>query len=120
MSVVKGLFYQFRRDRVVSRAGQPVQTRPAMEVGLVMSREEAFREVRSGRDVYTPAREDAYRLALRLAPATPAMEIHQPRIASPTGRWDVYFPHFHPGGDHERFGHIFFGERGQDPGGGRP
>ncbi len=26
---------------------------------------------------------------------------------------DVYFRHYHPGGDHDKFGHIFFGQRGE-------
>src|SRR5208282_1971873 len=110
-----GVFYQFRRDRVVSRPGQPLQVRKGIELGFVVSPEDAYREVRAGRDVYTLAKRDAYRLAVRLDRTTPLMEIHQPQMPSPTGRWDVYFPHFHPGGDHENFGHIFFGGRGEDP-----
>jgi hypothetical protein len=115
MLAFKGFFYEFHKERIVSRPGQPLQMLQGIEVGPMIPREEAFRQARAGKDVCTPARDDAYNLALKLDPATPAHEPpHNPRMPSPTGRLDVYYPHFHPGGDHLNYGHIFCGERGED------
>ena len=114
MLAFKGLFYEFHRERIVSRPGQPLRVQQGIEVGPAITKEEAFRQARAGKDVYTPAREDAYRLALKLDPATPEFEPpRNPRKPSPTGRLDVYFSHYHPGGDHLNYGHIFYGERGE-------
>jgi hypothetical protein len=106
VDVIKRDFYEFHPGRVVSRAGQEIKVKEGIEIGPRISRENALREVRSGKDVYTLAREDAYRLAVQVGSG-------KPRKASPTGRVDVYFRHYHPGGDHDRFGHIFFGQRGE-------
>lgn len=114
MDVVRSLFYEFHTERIISRPGQPLMTRTGIEVGPQISRESAFREVKAGRNVYTLERQGAYHLAIQIDSKTPAFEIpHHPPQASPTGRMDVYFPHFHPGADHDAYGHIFFGERGQ-------
>ena len=115
MGVIRGLFYEFHTERVVSRPGQPLATRTGIEVGPQISNEIALRDVRAGRDVYTLAREDAYRLAVQVVPGKPVKEIpHDPSKAAPTGRVDVYFQHYHPGGDHDKFGHVFFGQRGEN------
>jgi len=114
MEVIRGTFYEFHSERVISRPGQPLDTRGGIEVGPVISREVALQHVKAGHDVYTLNSEDAYRLALQVTHGKPVQEVpHHPRQASPTGRMDVYFRHYHPGGDHEQFGHIFFGRRGE-------
>jgi hypothetical protein len=45
----------------------------------------------------------------------PVDEIHKPGVPSPTGRVDVYFQHFHPGGIHhaEGGGGVYYGGRGE-------
>ena len=116
-AVFAGRFYEFEKHRVVSRPGQPLVTRAGIEIGREISREDAFRRVRSGKDVYTPAKQDAYRLATEVQEGrTPFEEIHRPKTPSPTGREDVYYRHYHPGGLHPGEGgpgHVFFGERGE-------
>ena len=115
-TVFKGRFYDFERQRVISRAGQPLETRTGIEIGREISREDAFKRVRAGKDVYTPGKQEAYRLAADVLNGTPLEEIHKPNTPSPTGREDVYFRHFHPGGVHPGEGgpgHVYFGERGE-------
>ena len=110
-----GYFYEFHKDRAISRPGQPLDTRVGLEIGPPITGEDAFRQAKTGKDVYTFAREDAYKLALQLNPGKPIPEgPHAPPKPSTTGREDVYFRHFHPGGLHDRFGHIFFGQRGEN------
>jgi len=118
MQVIAGLFYEFHRYRVVSRAGQPIQTKTNVEVGPKIGREDALHQVRNGKDVYTHRRSDAESLAESAYGA-------DPKCDSPHGQ--AYFPHFHPGGEHPDFppgqpgrpraiagpGHIFFGSRGE-------
>ena len=110
----RGCFYEFHRDRAISRPGQPYDARVGIEIGPPINKEDAFRRAKAGKDVYTLAREDAYRLVLQLNSGSATLHPpHHPPEASPTGRKDVYFRHFHPGGDHDQFGHIFFGQRGE-------
>jgi hypothetical protein len=119
MQIQPGVFYEFHRYRVVSRAGQPIQTKTNVEVGPVISKEEALRQVRNGLDIYTFSRKDAEKLALSAYGIDPALEApHQPS----------FFQHFHPGGEHPEYpegqagrpraeqgpGHIFFGSRGEN------
>jgi hypothetical protein len=113
--VITGCFYEFHRERVVSRPGQPLSTKDGIEVGPYIAREEALRQLRAGRDVYTPRRQDAYRLARAAHGRMPVDEIHKPGVPSPTGRVDVYFQHFHPGGIHhaEGGGGVYYGGRGE-------
>ena len=115
MHVFAGRFYEFHRHRVISRPGQPISRKDGIEVGPPISREEALRQVQGGRDVYTPRKQDAYRLARDAHGRTPVEEIHKPRTPSPTGRVDVYFRHFHPGGIHhaDGGGGVYFGARGE-------
>jgi hypothetical protein len=114
MVAIRGAFYEFHAERVISRPGQPLDTRAGLEIGPLISQEVALQHARSGRDVYTLASEDAYRLAVQVSPGKPVQEApHHPPQPSPTGRMDVYFRHDHPGGDHDTFGHIFFGQRGE-------
>lgn len=114
MSVIASCFYEFHRERVISRPGQPLLTRTGIEVGPEISREKALRRVRAGRDIYTPRKLDAYQLACAAHGRAPVEEIHMPRVPSPTGRVDVYFRHFHPGGIHHAAGGggVYFGGRG--------
>jgi len=114
MQVFPSFFYDFKCERNVARAGQPLHLVGGIEIGLQMSAEVAFAKVRAGHDVYTLRESDAYRLALRIDPKLPKREIHEPKANAPTrsGRSDVYFSHYHPG-DNRRYGHIFFGGRGQ-------
>jgi hypothetical protein len=109
-----GAFYEFSRERVVSRAGQPIQTKDGVEIGLELSPERALRIVRGGGDVYTMRRQDAYRLALSAHGEPPVEEIHLPKERTQSGRKDVYFRHFHPGGVHHQDGGggVYFGDRG--------
>ena len=114
MDLIRSAFYEFHAERVISRAGQPLDTRPGIEIGPQISREDALRHAKAGRNVYTLTNEDAYRLAVQVSPGKPVQEIpHHPTLPSPKGRMNVYFRHYHPGGDHEQFGHIFFGQRGE-------
>ena len=114
MNIIAGVFYEFHAERVISRPGQPLDTRTGFEIGPQISMQVAAQHVGTGKDVYTLAKEDAYRLAVQVSPGEPALEEpHHPRQPSPTGRMDVYFRHYHPGGDHENYGHIFFGRRGE-------
>lgn len=114
MIPIRGVFYEFHRERVVSRPGQPLETRVGLEIGPQMTAAIALSRVKAGGDVYTLANEDAYKLALQVVPGRPVHETpHQPNQPSPTRRMDVYFRHYHPGGDHDNFGHIFFGQRGE-------
>ena len=114
VNVRDGYFYEFKRERNVARAGQPLHLVGGIEVGLQISIERAFEMVRAGHDVYTSRENDAYSLATRVDPKTPKNEIHRAKAHSPTrsGRDDVYFPHYHPG-NNRIYGHIFYGQRGQ-------
>lgn len=115
--IAAGSFYEFHRERVVSRAGQPLATQPGIEIGPLISRESALRRVRNGGDVYTPNKWDAYRLAKAVSRRIEPDEIHTPRpdAPSPSGRQDVYFRHYHPGGLHhsDGGGGVYFGGRGE-------
>jgi len=114
MIAVRGMFYEFHFERVNSRPGQPLDTRVGFEIGPMTTAETALSRVRSGGNVYTLVSEDAYRLALKVCAGRPTLDPpHHPGELSPTGRSDVYYRHYHPGGDHDNFGHIFFGERGE-------
>src|SRR5712692_10047029 len=115
---LRGQLYEFHAGRVISRPGQPIVTVVGVEIGPEISREEAFRQLRGGKDVYTLSKEDAYRLA------TP---VYYARPVEDTPHDQFYYSHFHPGGVHPQFdhdrpgrpravagpGHVFFGERGQ-------
>jgi hypothetical protein len=100
---VVGQFYEFDRGR------------PNQEIGPLISRNQALLRVRSGGDVYTPAASDAMSLAKDVHPRRAVWEgSHLPRVTD----WDFNslgnrrYPHYHPGGDHATYGHIFYGERG--------
>src|SRR5271168_5111375 len=102
MQIMARLFYEFHRFRVVSRAGQPIMVRENAEIGPIISREAAVRQVRNGKDVYTAQKSDAKDLAAGIYVTDPACE---------TPHGPTYFQHFHPGGEHAEF------PRGQE---GRP
>ncbi len=118
MEILPGLFYEFHSYRVVSRAGQPVLLKQNVEIGPIIGREEAVRQARNGKDIYTARKTDAEKLAAQLYHAEPVYE-------PPHG--PAYFQHFHPGGEHPVYpriqtgrphaeegpGHIFFGSRGE-------
>lgn len=119
MLLQSGLFYEFHRSRVVSRAGQPLLTKENIEVGPIINREDALHQVRNGKDVYTPRKSDAEKLAISVYGQNPVCDL--PRESN-------HFQHFHPGGLHpvfpdgqqgrpranEGFGHVFFGSRGEN------
>jgi hypothetical protein len=122
MVVFNGRFYEFHKERIISRPGAPLETRPGFEVGPEISRADAIRRLKLKGDVYTPAARDARSLATDVFPGRAAPEYdprHVPRNPTASGRQDVYFPHFHPGSLHPDdpggLGHVFFGERGQGP-----
>ncbi|HEY9127417.1 MAG TPA: hypothetical protein VIM62_09845 [Acidobacteriaceae bacterium] len=118
----KGCFYEFHRSRAVSRPGAELHLREDVEIGVEISRKSAIRQVANGKDIYTPFRADAYKLAAAafngVAPEWDGS--HQPE----------FFPHYHPGGVHtgegewEREategrpisdvgpGHVYWGQRG--------
>ncbi len=113
-----GRFYEFHGERIVSRAGQPVRAQVGLEIGPEISRESAAGQVRDGMDVYTPGKQDAYKLAAHL---------HAFRPVEHGAHNEFYYPHFHPGGlphEYDRTrpgrlrtkvgpGHVFFGDRVQ-------
>jgi hypothetical protein len=114
----KGRFYEFHAERVISRPGQPIVTVVGIEIGPEISQEMALQQLRSGRDIYTLNREDAYRTARSLHQGVPVQD--EPHD-------EFYYPHFHPGGVHPELdrgrpgrrravagpGHVFFGQRGE-------
>jgi len=119
-TIFKGRFYEFHKERIVSRPGAPRTTRLGLEIGPEIHRAEAINRLRRKGDVYTLARQDAKSLAIDAFPGRDAPQFEPPHPPSrPTshGREDVYFPHFHPGGLHPNdprgLGHVFFGARGE-------
>jgi hypothetical protein len=120
MLIFKGKFYEFHKERIVSRPGAPVTKQPGLEVGPEISRAEAITRLKRKGDVYTPARHDAKSLATDAFPGRVLPKFEPPHVPpepTTTGREDVYFPHFHPGGLHPSdaggLGHVFFGDRGE-------
>ncbi len=108
--IAKGHYYEFHRERVISRPGAELKTRTDLEIGPEISKEAALARVIGGKNVYTLAKEDAYKLARSAAPGRTIEEVTSPHE-------DVYFRHFHPGGLHPNEpgnpGHVFFGDRGE-------
>jgi hypothetical protein len=101
--VVLEAFYEFHRERA------------NFEIGAQISRNAALARVRAGGDVYSRASSDAMSLAKDVYPGRAYWEgSHVPR----PGDWDFNipvnrrFPHYHPGGNHDDYGHVFYGERG--------
>jgi hypothetical protein len=119
MNISKGRFYEFHKHRVVSPPGAPVFEASGMEIGPEIGREVALSRVRAGKDVYTPERADAHSLAAQVRPDRPTDELpHSPPQPTRSKREDVYFRHFHPGGEHPTAssggpGHVFYGQRGE-------
>jgi hypothetical protein len=118
--IAPGRFYEFHKDRIISRPGAPTDTRPGFEIGPEIARAAAIRRLTRGQDVYTAGSHDAKMLATDAFPGRAAPVFEPPHVPSkPTrsGREDVYFQHFHPGGLHPTdpggFGHVFFGQRGE-------
>jgi hypothetical protein len=117
MNAFKGVYYEFHGERIVSRPGSPLVTRSGIEIGPVISWEGAVKRLAAGQDIYTLGKEDAYRLASHAAHGRPVEEFpHTPAGPTPSGRRDVYYRHYHPGGRHPHEpkgpGHVFFGGRG--------
>ncbi len=118
MMVFKGIFYEFHKERVISRPGAPLHTRPGIEIGPEIPREMALTRVRFGKDVYTLLREDAYKLAVQVGLGRPSDDLpHEPSKPTQSKRQDVFYRHFHPGcvhpGQSGGPGHVFYGERGE-------
>ena len=128
---LSGQFYEFHRGRITARPGAVIHMRVGIEIGPMISREEALRRIKGGnaphgkpgKDVYTLRRQDALRLARDAYRVPPEEEIHEPgeHDPNPSGRPDVYFPHFHPGGRYDprgaikKPGHVFYRKRGEIP-----
>ena len=118
MKAFRGIYYEFHKERIVSRPGAPLVVREGMEIGPPISWEDAMKRLAAGKDVYTPNKQDAYRLASHVAHGRAMEEFpHTPRRPTPSGREDVYYRHYHPGGLHPGEpgapGHVFFGDRGE-------
>jgi hypothetical protein len=120
MMLLHGKFYEFHKERIVSRPGAPIRMRPGLEVGPEIDRAKAIHRLQRKADVYTPARQDAKSLATDAFPGRVAPKFeppHSPKEPTISGREDVYYPHFHPGGLHPNdpggLGHVFFGDRGE-------
>ena len=120
MLLSRGKFYEFHKERIVSRPGAEIAKLPGLEVGPEIHRADAIQRLRRKGDVYTPARQDAKTLAADAFPGRVPPTFDPPHVpGQPTahGREDVYFPHFHPGGLHPYdaggLGHVFFGGRGE-------
>jgi len=118
--VFTGKFYEFHKERIITRPGAPVDRRPGFEVGPEISRADAIHRLRRKGDVYTLSRQDAKVLAADAFPGRVLPEFdppHHPTKPTRSGREDVYYPHFHPGGLHPNdaagMGHVFFGDRGE-------
>lgn len=125
IAIFQGRYYEFHKERNIARPGAETFMRAGIEIGPEISREDAARQVQSGRDVYTLRKTDAYKLAVQVAGAhtfekkagNTVAEVHTPKEPTLSGRTDVYYPHYHPGGAHPSDpggpGHVFFGERGE-------
>ncbi|HTX15667.1 MAG TPA: hypothetical protein VMD77_10260 [Candidatus Baltobacteraceae bacterium] len=124
-TVRKGCFYEFHRSRVTSSPGSPVSEatiKSHVPMGPEISEQHAISQVRSGKDVYTPFRFDAYKLACSAyGGKKPLWE---------GAEQEDFYPHYHPGGIHaegnwERHasqgrpiaegapGHVFWGNAGE-------
>jgi len=106
MLAISGKFYEFHRERIVSRPGAAIYQLPGIEIGPEIPKEEALRRVRAGsrtagRDVSTLLREDARRLSREAYHGDPIEEIHEARQRTRSGRTDVFLAHFHPAGLHQ-------------------
>ena len=49
MVVFNGRFYEFHKERIISRPGAPLETRPGFEVGPEISRADAIRRPQTER-----------------------------------------------------------------------
>jgi hypothetical protein len=120
IKVRKGSFYEFHRTRAVNRPSAELALRQGIEVGPEIPERMALRQVANGRDVYTPFRYDAYKLACSAYGEAPKWDgAHQ----------DGHFPHYHPGDKHtenwkrkasegrpisaDAPGHVYWGTRGE-------
>jgi hypothetical protein len=122
VTVKQGCFYEFHRSRSVNRPGAEIFLINDSEIGREVAEKDALKQVRSGRDMYTPFRADAYRLACS------ASEKGEPRWDG-AHESDRYFPHYHPDGKHTKEwkrkasegrpisddapGHVYWGNRGE-------
>ena len=118
MIVGRGFFYEFHHKRIVSRPGAEITTNDQHEIGPMIERVEAIRQVGLGMDVYTVRRKDALDLANEGFKTESSF--HPPH-------GPAFFPHFHPGGEEHLYeepregrmrasegpGHVFFGSRGE-------
>jgi hypothetical protein len=116
-----GTFYDFYRSRPTNRPGAPLKLSEHSEIGSEIAEPAARRQVQNGKDVYTPNRTDAFRLASSAYSGVPP-------------KWDgahqaTYFPHYHPGDEHteewkraasagrpisaDAPGHVYWGNRGE-------
>jgi hypothetical protein len=123
IKLMKGCFYEFHRSRAINRPGAELYLTDKFEIGPEVPGSVALRQVNSGRDVYTPFRADAYKMACSayggLAPKWDGSHPESER----------YFPHYHPGDMHteewkrkaskgrpisaDAPGHVYWGSRGE-------
>ena len=88
---VEERFYEFHRDR------------PGREIGRMIPRPFAVSRLHRKQDVYTPLGSDARALAKDVQKGKAAWEgAHDPG----------YYPHYHPAGNHDEYGHVFYGDTG--------
>lgn len=123
VKLIKGCFYEFHRSRAISRPGAALDLDDQYEIGPEVPEPVALRQVRSGRDIYTPFRADAYKLACSAyGGLSPTWDGAHPQSKR-------YFPHYHPGGKHTQEwkrdaaegrpisadapGHVYWGNRGE-------
>ncbi|MGA2099258.1 MAG: hypothetical protein ABSH39_23480 [Candidatus Acidiferrum sp.] len=113
---MRGRFYEFHVERVISRPGQPITTAVGAEIGPEIPKEVALRQVREGMDVYTLNREDAYKLSTSINAARPLEH---------AAHNQAFYAHYHPGGVAHEYdparpgrlranmgpGHVFYGDR---------
>lgn len=86
-----GSFYEFDR----SSKGN--------EIRGTVSRNAALERLRKKKNIYTPQRSDAKSLA---------KDVQKGKADQEGAHEADFYAHYHPAGNHDDYGHVFFGERG--------
>lgn len=73
------------------------------EIRGFVSRNTALQHLRNKKDIYTLQQSDAKSLA---------KAVQKGKADRDPPHKDGYFKHFHPAGDHETYGHVFYGKPG--------
>lgn len=88
---IEGCFYRFCRGEL------------GREIGAMIPRDQARLRLLRKEDIYTPLSSDAKAIAKDV----------QKGKADWDGAHDSgYYPHYHPAGDHDDYGHVFYGGPG--------